>query len=199
LKKVNSVEEYIELHSDFSNLLKELREIVLATELEETIKWNSPVYSLNGKNVLGIGAFKNHAGIWFFQGVFLKDEHNKLVNAQEEKTKALRQWRFEKNELTDGKLIKAYILEAIENQKLGKEIKPDRSDKAFVIPLILENKIASNTEFKNCFNSLSLGKQREYSGYITEAKRETTKITRLEKIIPLIEAGKGLHDKYKKC
>jgi uncharacterized protein YdeI (YjbR/CyaY-like superfamily) len=198
LKKVTSVEEYIELHANFSELLEELRVIVLTTELKESIKWSSPVYSLNGKNVLGLGAFKHHAGIWFFQGVFLKDEHNKLVNAQEEKTKGLRQWRFEKNELTDGELIKAYILEAIENQKLGKEIKPDRN-KTFKIPELIENKMNTNEEFKNYFNALSLSKQREYSEYIAEAKRETTKITRLEKIIPLIEAGKGLHDKYKNC
>ena len=198
MKKVTSVEEYIELHANFSELLEELRVIVLTTELKESIKWSSPVYSLNGKNVLGLGAFKHHAGIWFFQGVFLKDEHNKLVNAQEEKTKGLRQWRFEKNELTDGELIKAYILEAIENQKLGKEIKPDRN-KTFKIPELIENKMNTNEEFKNYFNALSLSKQREYSEYIAEAKRETTKITRLEKITPLIEAGKGLHDKYKNC
>jgi len=198
LKKVTSVEEYIELYTNFSVLLGELRKIALTTELEESIKWNSPVYSLNGKNVLGLGAFKHHAGIWFFQGVFLKDEYNKLVNAQEEKTKALRQWRFEKNELIDGQLVKAYILEAIENQKLGKEVKPDRN-RAFEIPRLLENKMNSDVGFKNCFNKLSLSKQREYSEYITEAKKDTTKIARLEKITSLIEAGKGLHDKYKKC
>lgn len=198
MKKITSVEEYIELHSNFSELLEELRAIVLSAELQESIKWNSPVYSLNGKNVLGIGGFKNHACIWFFQGVFLKDEHNKLVNAQEEKTKGLRQWRFEKNELTDAELIKVYILEAIENQSLGKEIKPDRN-KAFRIPELIGHKMNKSTEFKYCFNTLSLSKQREYSEYISEAKRETTKIKRLEKIIPLIEAGKGLHDKYKNC
>ena len=196
MKKVTSVEEYIELHSNFSNLLEELRAIVLKTDLEEAIKWSSPVYILNGKNVLGLGGFKNHACIWFFQGVFLKDEHNKLVNAQEGKTKGLRQWRFEKNELSDGELIKAYILEAIENQKLGKEIKPVRN-KVFKVPELIENKIKTDEQFKKCFNTLTLSKQREYSEYITEAKREATKITRLEKIIPLIEAGKGLHDKYK--
>jgi len=198
LKKVTSVEEYIELHANFSKLLAELRAIVLTTELEESVKWSSPVYSLNGKNILGLGGFKHHACIWFFQGVFLKDEHNKLVNAQEGKTKGLRQWRFEINELIDNKLIKAYIVEAIENQKLGKEIKPDRN-KAFKIPELIENKMNTNEKFRNCFNTLTLSKQREYSEYITEAKRETTKITRLEKISPLIEAGKGLHDKYKNC
>lgn len=198
MKKVSSIEEYIELHPKWNNLLCELRKVLLTTELKENIKWNSPVYSLNGKNVVGLGAFKNHAGIWFFQGVFLKDEQSKLVNAQEEKTKGLRQWRFERNEIDNIALVKSYALEAIENQKLGKEIKPDRN-KTFKIPELIVNKVITNEQFKKDFKALSLSKQREYSEYIAEAKRETTKITRLEKIIPLIEAGKGLHDKYKNC
>jgi len=198
LKKAISVDDYIEIHPNFSDLLEGLRTILLTTELEEFIKWGAPVYSLKGKNVLGLGSFKHHASIWFFQGAFLKDEHNKLVNAQEEKTKALRQWRFENNELTDVELIKLYVSEAIENQKLGKEIKAERN-KAFNIPSLIEHKMDVDEEFKSYFNKLSLSKQREYAEYITEAKRETTKSTRLEKIIPLIEAGKGLHDKYKKC
>jgi len=198
LEKVASIEEYIELHPKWSSLLCELRKVLLTTELEENIKWNSPVYSLNGKNVVGLGAFKNHAGIWFFQGVFLDDAQNKLINAQEGKTKALRQWRFESNDIEDIVLVKSYILEAIENQKLGKEIKVERN-KEFVLPNMLVDLLKENSSLKNCFEKLSLSKQREYAEYISEAKRETTKVTRLEKIIPMIEAGKGLHDKYKKC
>jgi len=198
LEKVASIEEYIELHPKWSSLLCELRKVLLTTELEENIKWNSPVYSLNGKNVVGLGAFKNHAGIWFFQGVFLDDAQNKLINAQKGKTKALRQWRFESNDIEDIVLVKSYILEAIENQKLGKEIKVERN-KEFVLPNMLVDLLKENSSLKNCFEKLSLSKQREYAEYISEAKRETTKVTRLEKIIPMIEAGKGLHDKYKKC
>lgn len=52
------------------------------------------LYILNGKNVIGLGAFKNHFAIWFFNGVFLKDEKQLLTNAQEGKTKALRQMHF---------------------------------------------------------------------------------------------------------
>jgi len=198
LKKVISIEEYIELHPKWSALLCELRNILLTTELEENIKWNSPVYSLNGKNVVGLGAFKNHAVIWFFQGVFLSDTKKKLVNAQEGKTKGLRQWRFETNEIDNISLVKSYVLEAIENYKLGKEVKAERN-KELVLPGMLVDLLKENSSFKNCFEKLSLSKQREYAEYISEAKRETTKISRLEKITPLIEAGKGLHDKYKNC
>ena len=57
----------------------------------------------------------------------------------------------------------------------------------------------SNKEFKTKFDGFSTSKQREYADYISEAKREQTKLKRLEKIIPMIIAGKGLNDKYKNC
>jgi len=51
-----------------------------------------------------------------FNGVCLKDEHNLLINAQENKTKALRQMRFtSKNEINEP-VILAYVKKAIENQ-----------------------------------------------------------------------------------
>jgi len=128
MKKVNSVEEYIEANSHFGDELSLLRQIIIQTELEETLKWNAPVYALDGKNVLGLGAFKNHFGIWFFNGVFLKDE-KKLLSSAQEKTKGLRQMRFESIKDIDKTVVLAYIKEAIENQKLGKEIKPEKKRK----------------------------------------------------------------------
>ena len=98
--------------------LKLLQSIIAQTELIETIKWGSLTYTLNGKNILGIRAFKNYFTIWFFNGVFLKDERQVLVNAQEGVTKFLRQWRFSAKEEIDEKVVFQYILEAIENEKL---------------------------------------------------------------------------------
>ena len=198
MKKITSVEEYIELHPNWSELLMVLRELILKTPLKETIKWNCPTYTLNGKNVVGLGAFKHHAGLWFFQGVFLEDKSKKLVNAQEGKTKALRQWRFDSNEIEDVLLVESYLLEAIENQKLGKEVKIERSKKVVLHELLLEH-INANPEFKLAFEKLSPGKQREYTTYISEAKRDVTQQKRLVKRIPMINAGQGLHDKYKNC
>ena len=200
MKKPNSVEQYIEENAHFAEALTLLRGIINSTEVEESIKWNSPVYSINGKNVIGLGAFKNHFGIWFFNGVFLKDKHNLLVNAQENKTKALRQMRFESFNQIDKNIVLSYIKEAIENQKLGKEIKPVRTTKKnIVIPPELQNELNSNTVLHDAFKLLTLSKQREYCEYIDTAKREATKQTRLEKIKPMIYQGIGLNDKYKNC
>jgi uncharacterized protein YdeI (YjbR/CyaY-like superfamily) len=196
MKKVTSVEEYIETHEKFSDALSILRNIINSTGLNEAIKWSAPVYDLNGKNVVGLGAFKNHFGMWFFNGVFLKDEHNLLVNAQEGKTKALRQMRFESINDINKDAVLAYVKEAIENQKAGKEIKPDRSKKETVIPQELKAVLERNTTLYKSFNVLSPSKQREYCEHIATAKREATKLSRLEKITPMILNGVGLNDKY---
>ena len=198
MKKVYSVEEFIENNEHFGDALTILRNIINSTELNEAIKWSAPVYDLNGKNVVGLGAFKNHFGIWFFNGVFLKDDKKRLVNAQE-KTKALRQMRFTSINEIDKDIVLSYVKEAIENQRQGLEIKPERIKKDVVIPIELKLALKANSKLEASFKSFSPSNQREYCEHIATAKRESTKQNRLEKIIPMILDGAGLHDKYKKC
>ncbi|WP_353779516.1 YdeI/OmpD-associated family protein [Winogradskyella sp. 3972H.M.0a.05] len=199
MKKIYSVEEYIETNETWAEGLTKLRNILLKTELDETVKWSIPTYTINNKNVAGIGAFKGYFGLWFFNGSFLKDEENVLINAQEGKTKGMRQWRFaDVSELNDPLILK-YVKEAIENQRQGLEIKPDRSKKETVVPELLQTLLNSNAALKSNFESLSPYKQREYCEYIDTAKRDATKQSRLEKITPMIEQGIGLNDKYRNC
>lgn len=199
MQKIYSVEEYIDVNPHYAESLTILRNIINSTELEETVKWSMPTYCLKSKNVLGIGAFKNHFCLWFHNGVFLKDQHNLLINAQENKTKALRQMRFETKADINKSTVLSYVKEAIENQRTGKGIKPKRVTKTVRIPSELNSILNADKTLSNYFNKLTPGRQREYCEYITEAKREPTKQSRLEKIIPLIIAGIGLHDKYKNC
>ena len=196
----DKVSAYIDKHAHWREELHALRALFHDSELEEDIKWGAPAYILNGKIVEGLGAFKNHLGLWFHQGVFLKDVQHKLLNAQEVKTKALRQWRIEKGDTLEKKLIAQYIQEAVENSLAGKEIKPQRTKiKDITIPAELYTAFNEDSALKPAFDALSPGKKKEYAGYISDAKREATKISRLEKIIPMILAGQGLHDIYKNC
>lgn len=176
--------------------LELLYSIVRSTELEETIKWGGPCFTINGKNVLGIGGFKSYVGIWFNQGVFLKDPQKVLVNASEEKTKALRQWRFQSIKEINPKLVKAYVQEAIENAKAGKELKPEKK-KTGEIPAELQSALKKDKKLNASFSNLTPFKQREYIEYISDAKQEKTRIARVEKSAPLILEGKGLNDKYR--
>lgn len=197
MKYAKTIPEYLEKNHAWREEIDTLRDILAKTELSEAIKWGAPAYLLDKKILIGIGAFKNHLGLWFHQGVFLKDTHKKLVNAQET-TKALRQWRMEKGDPIDEDLVLAYVHESIENCLAGKEIKPERKT-GVSIPPELDTLLKGNSDLKKAFDSLTPGKQREYAGYIAEAKRDATKLSRLEKITPMVISGVGLHDKYKNC
>lgn len=173
-----------------------LREIIQKTELVETNKWGGEVYTINNKNVIGIGGFKNYFTIWFWNGVFLKDEANLLVNANEGMTKGLRQWRFTSAADVNEKLVLDYIKEAIANEKAGLSIKPEKKEAMKCD--FFESELKSDKALKTAFEKLTPGKQKEFWEFMATAKQEKTKITRLEKIKPMIMEGLGLNDKYRK-
>ncbi len=196
--KASTVKEYIDSKESWREALLLLREIFLESELKESIKWGMPVYTLKNKNVAGFSAFKNHVGIWFYQGVFLKDPENTLVNAQEGVTKGLRQWRFKSVEEIRGsrEMISKYLHEAADNQKKGRRIMPARDEKT-EIPAELQQAFSEHQGLKEKFGALTPGKQREYAKYVSEAKRAATRQQRTKKIIPLILRGIGLNERYK--
>jgi len=195
MKRNTSVDEFISKHPEWHDELCLLREIVLGTEMEEFIKWGIPVYTIGGKNVIGLGAFKSYVGIWFYQGVFLEDKAQVLINAQEGKTKAMRHWKFSSIDDIDTSLVKPYIEEAIANQKAGKEVKPQK--RPLIIPKLLAEAMNLDRVFASSFDALSLSLKREFADYISDAKRDETKRSRLEKIKPMILKGIGLNDKYR--
>lgn len=182
-------------NNQWSEEIELLKSIVNKTSLVETTKWGGIVYTYNDKNVLGIGGFKSYVGLWFFNGVYLKDEANVLINAQEGVTKALRQWRFTSKTEINEKLILAYIAEAIQIEKDGKSHKPEK--KEVIVSDFFQNFIHENTEISKAFELFSPYKQKEFIEYIDTAKQEKTKLDRLEKIKPMILEGKGLNDKYR--
>ena len=100
-----------------------LASIIAKAPLEKKIKWGAEVFTFKGKNVVSYGGFKNYFALWFFKGVFLQDRYGVLINAQEGKTKSLRQWRFTSKEQIDEQKILEYVLEAIEVEKQGFKIR----------------------------------------------------------------------------
>ena len=126
MKNFGSVEAYIRHNRQWWEELTSLRGMIRSTDLVETLKWGFPVYTIGGKNVVGLASFKSYVGLWFFQGALLKDTARKLINAQEGRTKAMRQWRLSSLSEIDEKLVKTYLKEAIDNQKAGREVKPEK-------------------------------------------------------------------------
>ena len=180
----------------WSEEIELLKNIILKTELVETTKWGGIVYTWNGKNIIGLGGFKNYFTIWFFNGVFLTDEKNVLINAGEGVTKGLRQWRFTSKSEVNEKLVLHYVNQAIENEKNGLSIKPEKKE---VIPSeFFLSKLNEDKNLVEKFNAFSPFKQKEFIEYIDSAKQEKTKLDRFEKIKPMLLENIGLNDKYRK-
>ncbi|HQY19144.1 MAG TPA: YdeI/OmpD-associated family protein [Ferruginibacter sp.] len=173
-----------------------LEAIISKMPMEKCIKWGAEVFTYNGRNVVSYGGFKNYFALWFFNAVFLKDKYKVLINAQEGKTKSLRQWRFFSKAEIDEKKIKEYIMEAIEIVQKGLKV-PAEKFKALPVPQLLQDALQKNKKLKANFEKLTPGKQKEYIVFINEAKQEQTRLSRLEKIKPLILLSAGLNDKYK--
>ena len=195
MQQDKSVVAYLASQVKYKDALEKLRAIITSTDLHETVKWGIPTYTINNKNVLSISAFKNHFGIWFYNGALLKDTNNKLINAQEGKTQAMRQLRFKTITEIDESLVLSYINEAVSNQKKGLEIKPIK--KELTIPIELETVLESDSNLKMAFETLLLGKKREFCEYISDAKRLETKQKRIDKMKPMILKNIGLNEKYK--
>ncbi len=196
MKRSGSVDEYISDANHWQGELKRLRQILRSTDLEEDVKWGAPCYTCDGKNVVGMAGFKSYFGLWFHQGALLKDDKQVLMNAQEGRTKALRQWRMQTDKDIKPAIIKSYVREAIKLVKKGKQIAPARK-KPIVVPAELKKALRAKKTATQSFKSLRPGLQREYADYISEATREETRQKRIEKILPMIISGAGLHDKYR--
>lgn len=194
----SKVEAYFEEEHRFREGVQILRDLAVTTKAEETFKWQSPVYALNGKNVFWISRFKNHFSIGFFNGIFLKDPEKILVNAQKGKTQAMRHLKFESVSDIDSITVLAYMNEALRNQEKGIQLLPNKGQNPnLILPRLLAKALTDSPEIKKAFYGLSPYRQREYAEYIANAKQEKTKLSRIEKISILIKAGKGLNDRYR--
>ena len=177
-------------------VLAQARRILLDTELTEELKWKMPTYTYDGKNVAMLSAFLDHVSVSFFKGVLLKDEAGLLV-APGPNSQADRQFNFTDaaDVLAQEEAIKAYVAEAIEIEEAGLEV-TYKSVEDFDVPQELQDKFSEDPAFKLAFESLTPGRQRGYLLHFSSAKQSKTRVSRIEKCMPMILEGKGLHDKY---
>lgn len=197
MKKVTGFAEYIDSVSDGKEMVLLLRDLLLQAGLTETIKWGQPVYTIDGKNVIGMGAFKSYTGLWFFHGALLKDPGKVLINPQEGVTRAQRQLRFNSIDEINPSLVLDYIIEAAANMKNGRVLKPEKNRKREISPE-LERALSGDSFLRKKFQLFTPFKQNEFHEYIISAKREETRHQRVNKCISLIKEGTGLNDKYRK-
>ncbi len=173
---------------------QELREIVLDCGLTEELKWGCPCYTNEKSNIVLIHGFKDYCALLFMQGALLKDPKKILVQ-QTANVQSARQIRFTNVEeiLTSKSTIKAYIKEAIKNDKSGLKVELKRTTE-YEIPEEFNIALNEMPELKTAFYKLTPGRQRGYLLYFSSAKQSKTRMERVEKYIPKILDNKGLDD-----
>lgn len=177
--------------------LETLREIVLECGLTEELKWGVPCYTFDGNNIVIIGAFKEYCMISFFKGVLLKDTH-KILTKQGENSQSGRLIKFtDVRQIVElENVIKDYILEAVEIEKSGGKVEL-KQVADYEIPAELQDKFEQDADFQTAFFALTAGRQKGYILHFSQAKQSKTRVERIEKSVPNIFIGKGLHDDFK--
>lgn len=174
--------------------MEKLRAILLDCQLHEELKWRSPCYTFQGSNVAMLGGFKEYCALSFIKGVLLQDANDLLV-APGENSQSVRLVKITSVEQIEKleSVLKSYIYEAIEVEKAGLKVDLKKSTE-FEIPEELQTKFDEQPDFKNAFYALTTGRQRGYVLNFSAPKQSGTRTTRIEKNIPRIVDGFGIHD-----
>lgn len=174
--------------------MEQLRKILLDTPLTEEVKWNVPIYTYDGKNIVGINGMKEYASLAFFKGALLKDQAGLLIQATEH-TQAARSIHFGSVEeiLEKEALLKAYVLEAIEAEKAGLKV-PVEKPADLPVPEEFQVKLDEVAGLQEAFDALTPGRQKAYLLHFNKAKQSATRASRVAQFIPRILMGKGPND-----
>ena len=187
-----NVDEFIQSADKWAAEMAFLRRILLDCLMVETFKWKTPVYRMGTKNLIAISSLKDHCALNFFTGALLQDEDELLIKPGEY-TQLGRWMKFSSVEeiLAKEDLIKAYILEAIEVEKLGLKMeKPAEIPHPQELTAIFDKKPL----LKTAFLKLTPGRQRAYLRFFSDGKQSETRTSRIEKNEKYILKGIGITD-----
>lgn len=167
-----------------------MKKLLASLPLTEERKWGSPTYTLDGKNVVILQAFKAYFALGFFQGALLKDPKKLLVQLGKVQAGRVMKFANAKEITAKSATIKAYVREAIAVEKAGLRVEPKKTSD-FPVPEELKQKFRKDARFKQAFEALTPGRQRSYLHHFGGAKQAETRASRIEKAAPKIFAGKG--------
>lgn len=171
-----------------------LRQLCLATGLNEELKWGQACYDIDGRNIVLIHGFKDYCALLFTKGALLKDPDGILVQ-QTKNVQAARQIRLIGLPDIDSKVesIKRYLGEAIAVERSGATVEM-KSAAQFDVPAELQKRLQDDPQLAAAFRALTPGRQKGYLLHFAGAKQSATRSARVDKHAPRILAGLGLDD-----
>lgn len=179
----------------WTDQLELLRDILRSTPLKEEVKWGVPCYTIEGKNVIMLSAFKDYCCLSFFKGALLEDP-NQSLDKPGPNSQASRLLKFTSTSQVRNqeKEIRSFIYQAIEAEKAGLKVQFKAKDN-LEYPEELISKFSEHPNLKTAFEALTPGRKRGYILHFSQPKQSKTRVSRIEKCLPKIMEGKGFSDR----
>ncbi|MFN4233642.1 MAG: YdeI/OmpD-associated family protein [Bacteroidia bacterium] len=194
------IDYYIEKSADFAKpILERIRYLVhkACPDVMETIKWGMPTFEYKGL-LCSIAAFKAHCSLTFHKGNLMKDEHGILSKVGKTGMGQLGKITSVKD-LPSEKIFISYVKQAVKLNEAGvKQTTSSTKSTSIEVPDYFLKALKKNNEALKTFETLSNSHKKEYIDWITEAKKEETRISRIEKAIAMLSEGKSRNHAYQK-
>jgi uncharacterized protein YdeI (YjbR/CyaY-like superfamily) len=182
------IDAYLEKTPSFAKpILNRFRKLIhtACPQVEETIKWKAPFFLHKGI-LAAMGSFKHHCAIILWKG--------RLIPI---KDRAKLRRLTSMAEMPSDKILLGYIRKAIELNETGVKAPKPKKKPDVVVPDYFLAALKKNKKALATFEAFSPSHRREYVQWITEAKREETRVTRIQKAIQQLATGKSLNWKYR--
>jgi uncharacterized protein YdeI (YjbR/CyaY-like superfamily) len=190
------IDAYIAKSAPFAQpTLGHLRKLVhrACPAAAEAVKWGSPFFLYRGKILCFMAAFKAHLAFGFWGPAMKKivgDGHAKAGRGLLGRITSL-------DDLPADKVLLGYIRTAMKLHDAGRAARPKRKPKpALPVPADLAAALKRSKRAAAAWAEFSPSARREYSEWITEAKRPETRATRLATTIRWVAGGKPRNWKY---
>ena len=193
MKHYTDVDAYLAEAELWPDEIAAIRPLLLDAGLQEEIKWGKPCYSHDGENICILQEMKDFLAVMFFKGALLEDPEG-MLHSQGPNSRSAR--RLQITSVGDVEqragAIGATIEDAIDVAAAGLEVEP--APDLELIPE-LQERLDADPALQAAFEALTPGRQRGYNLHFGEAKKSETRSRRIDKYVPKILAGKGMHDR----
>jgi uncharacterized protein YdeI (YjbR/CyaY-like superfamily) len=171
-----------------------LRTMLRATELSEEMKWGSPCYTLNGKNVVMIAAFREACALSFFKGAALVDDDG-ILEAAGPNSRIARLVKFRSPADVQARraAVEKLVQQAIALERAGTKV--DMPAAAEPVPDELQARFDVDPALQQAFVALTPGRRRSHILHIAGAKQAETRARRVDRCATDILAGRGFNER----
>ena len=189
---------YIESKAEFAKpILNYVREVVHAAcpDCEEAMKWSSPSFMYKGKILASMAAFKAHAAFGFWQGGQVTDAGDKQMSAMGQYGRLT-----SLDDLPPRAELEALVKKAMTLIDEGVKTVRTKHEKApFTVPQDMRAALDANPAAAAAFDGFPPSAQRDYVEWVTGAKRDETRVSRLVQSVEWLAEGKRRNWKYENC